>query len=166
MTIVDAGLLFILLPAAVRGAWRGFFRESFALLGLLAGLYLACSATTSIALEIQAKFGLQGTTDEPLRGVVFVGLFLGASVVGSLIGFALERAFGGVVSGTVSRMAGSVVGAAKAGMVSAILLLFLHLFVPGVYGIVQSSVLGRTFVVAASNVLRSTVVANKLAPRG
>jgi len=86
MTVVDAGLLLILVLFAFRGFWRGFLRETLGLAGLALAGVLVVRWSEPLAGMLVARAGLSPLT---ARLVSAVGLallvFLAVRVLGALI---------------------------------------------------------------------------------
>lgn len=114
MTPVDYILAAIVLVSVLFGAIRGFLRESIALLGWLVGLWLAWR----YASQLQPYLGgsLAGT---PLqiwvaRLVVLVGVVVVAWLLGSLLGYIVQRS--GLTLG-VDRILGGVFGLVRGAVI-------------------------------------------------
>lgn len=107
MTTVDYILIAIVLVSMLFGAIRGFLRESVALLGWLVGLWLAWR----YAPLLQPYLGgsLTGTDLQVwvARIILLLGAVLAAWVVGSLLGYLVQRS--GLTLG-VDRILGAVFG--------------------------------------------------------
>ena len=91
MTPVDYTLIAVVAISTLFGAIRGFLRESVALLGWLVGLWLAWR----YAPELQPYLGgaLKGTALQVwvARLILLVATVLGAWLVGSLLGYIVQR---------------------------------------------------------------------------
>jgi uncharacterized membrane protein required for colicin V production len=153
MQLLDVGLAGAVVVWALRGASRGFFREAFTSLGMLAGLYAAVISSQRLSALIAGHFMMPPAT-EVIEAAAFVGLFAGMTVIGGVVGFLLQLSIG---RGVLERVGGAIVSAARAAMVVAAALLFVQLFVPGADATVRASRVGRGLVGAASAVLRSAV---------
>ena len=91
MTTVDYALIAIVLISLLFGAIRGFLRESVALLGWLVGLWLAWR----YAPVVQPYLG-GSLTDTELqvwvaRMILLLAAVLAAWVIGSLLGYLVQR---------------------------------------------------------------------------
>ena len=120
MNGVDLALVGVLLVFALRGYWRGFFRESFGLLALLGGLAAAMRFTPAGAAMVEPYVSVPVVRD----GIAFVGIFVVTHAVVNVIGVLVDRLAG---AGLVGRLAGAAVGIGKGGTMLAFVLLFLHL---------------------------------------
>jgi uncharacterized membrane protein required for colicin V production len=157
MNGLDVALVLLLLLAALRGAWRGVFRETFGCAALVLGLAAALRG---------AEFGASWLTRYPMArdlspatlvGVAFVAVFLAASTALNLIGVAADQVFGRGALRIPSRIAGALFALAKSGAALALVLLFLHLFpiAPAVDQQITGSRLARPMVSAATAALRA-----------
>ena len=125
MNPVDVALMVLVGFFVLRGFWRGFFRESFGFLALVAGIFCALEFTGAVIGRLPEVGDLLGTTG-PM--VVFVGIFVLVHTVINLVGLLLDRIANSLLFRTVSRLTGGAFGAFKGAAVSAFVLLFLHLF--------------------------------------
>jgi membrane protein required for colicin V production len=158
MNRIDVALVVLLLLCAVRGFWRGFFRESFGFLGLIAGLAAALrfAAAVSAALS-EAVPGWGALPSAAQLGIAFVVTFIAVQTFFALFGFLLDRTVGSLAMQRISHVAGALFAVAKGGAILAFVLLFFHLFpvVPGVDEPIMESRLGRPLLTAASSVIRA-----------
>lgn len=156
MNSIDLALVCALTLAALRGWWRGFFRESFGVLALIGGVAAAFRLTPCGVLLIQDLTAAAAPL--PVQaGVSFVLIFFAVYGVVSLCGFVFERLFGASMGHFVSCAAGGLLGAVKGAAVLALFLLFVHLFplAPNLDARIMTSSVGRSLVNAAGNVIRT-----------
>jgi membrane protein required for colicin V production len=153
MNGVDLTLIVILGAFALRGYWRGFFRESFGVLALIAGMAAAQQFTASGEALVQGRVPLPPAAQ---AGVAFVGIFVAAHTVVNLIGVVLDRLGGASRLWGINRFAGAALGVAKGSVVLAVVLLFLHLLpvAPTADVHIMGSAVARPLVAVASDVLR------------
>ena len=153
MNGVDLALVFLLSISALRGYWRGFFRETFGLLALLGGIAVAIQFAAFGAGLLQQYFRIPPPID---AGVAFVVIFILLHSAVNLIGVLLDRLASALFLRGVNRFAGAVLGAGKGAAILGLLLLFLHLFplVPGLDQQVMDSTIGRPLVEAAGDAIR------------
>ena len=125
MNIVDPILLVLLSLFALRGYFKGLFRESFSLLGLIIGFMVAIRYDEPVALlwSDYWKFSLI-----VLRGLTFVGLFFAVYFTFSLAGWLLHRSAKFLFLQTVNRVGGIVLGVGKGAAVLALIIFFLASF--------------------------------------
>jgi uncharacterized membrane protein required for colicin V production len=158
MNRIDVALVVLLLLCAVRGFWRGVFRESFGFVGLIAGLVAALrfseAASTSLAGAIP---GWGALPDAARLGVAFVATFTVVQTFFSLFGYLLDRTVGSISMQRISHAAGALFAIAKGGAILAFLLLFFHLFpvVPSLDQPIMESRIGRPLLTAASSIIRA-----------
>ncbi len=153
MNGVDLALVILLAACALRGWWRGFFRECFGFLALIsaAAAALRLAGVGEVVLEPHLRL------PSPVRaGVAFVVVFVAVHAVVSVVGVLLDRLARTTPLGGVNSFAGALFGAGKAAVVLAFVLLFLHLFplISALDPPIMSSTLGRPLVAAAGNVIR------------
>jgi membrane protein required for colicin V production len=152
MNGVDLAIILALVAFALRGYGRGFFRESFGLVALIAGVAAALRFSTAGTIMLQERLPLPPVAQ---TGVVFVGIFVLGYTVVNLIGVLVDRLVAGSRPWVINRLAGTVLGVAKGSVVLAVGLLFLHLLplVPTADAHIMASAIGRPMVTAASDVL-------------
>jgi uncharacterized membrane protein required for colicin V production len=153
MNSVDLVLAFLLGVSALRGYWRGFFRESFGLLAVLGGAAAALQYSAWGTAIMEAYLRLP----PPLpAGLTFVALFVVVYALVNFTGFALDRLAAASMPHSLNGVAGAVLGAGKAATMLAFILLFVHLFplAPQLDGRIMESKIGRPLVSVAGNVIR------------
>ena len=153
MNGVDVALVVVLAACALRGWWRGFFRECFGLLALILGVAAALRFAAGGEAALQPHLRLPAPVG---AGVAFVAIFVIVHGLVNVVGVLLSRLTHTVVQGVINGVGGALLGAGKGAVVVAFLLLFLHLF-PVVSVLdphVMSSSIGRLLVGAASNAIR------------
>jgi len=153
MNRVDLALALLLAVCALRGYWRGLFRECFGLLALLAGVTAAFEFTALGSGWLQQYLRLP----TPLQtGASFVVIFVLVHTTVNLLGVLVDRLASALLLGGINGLAGAVLGASKGVAVLAFVLLFLHLFpiFPILDGDIMRSTIGRPLVTAASNLIR------------
>jgi len=153
MNAVDLVLIFLLLLWALRGYWRGFFRESFGLIALIGGIAMAIQFAALGAGLLQQRFRIPAPVD---AGIAFVAIFLVVHTLVNLLGVLFDRIAGALFLRGINRLAGAVFGAGKGAAILGLLLLFLHLFplVPELDAQIMHSTIGRPLVNAAGDAVR------------
>ena len=154
MTGVDVGLALILVVFAVSGYWRGFFRESFGVLALIAGVAAALQFAARGTVVLQEYASLPPVIQ---AGVAFVGIFVVVYASVNIVGFLLDRLAGASRLWVVNHCLGALLGIAKGGVMLSAALLFLHLLpvAPVADAHIMGSSIARSLVGAASDALRS-----------
>ena len=157
MNGIDVALVVLLLLAALRGSWRGFFRESLGFIALVGGLGAALRGAEPAAAWIGSIVPSGEFSGSALLGAAFVAVFLVVSTLLGLIGVACDQLFGRGRLQTISRVGGALFEPAKSAVVLAFVLLFFHLFplAPVVEQQIAGSRLAPPMVSAAGAVLRA-----------
>ena len=94
----------------VRGLFRGFVREAFAVLAWAGGLAISFLYAAELAPYVARELDVGPPFDRAIAGVA---IFLGAYVVIQLVGWILHRLVHAIFLGPVDRVAGLLLGAAK-----------------------------------------------------
>ena len=158
MNELDVALVVLLLLCALRGFWRGFFRESLGFAGLILALAAALRFCDAGAEFLAARVPAAAQLPPPGRvGVSFVVIFVIVQGTLNLLGLLLDRIVGSRAMYRASRIGGALFGAAKAGAVLAFVLLFLHVFpvVPRIEQRIVESRLAHSLVSIAGSVVRA-----------
>ena len=152
MNQVDALLLVLMAPFALRGYWRGFCRESLGLLGMLGGAWAAATGCVRVGAALAARHLVPPLAARP---VAFAAIFVGTIVAANLVGLTCDRLARALLLGGVNRAAGVVFGAAKGAAVLGFALLLAERLVssPAFAEEVAGSTLGRPLVQLAARVL-------------
>lgn len=153
MNGVDVVLVVLLAGCALRGWWRGFFRECFGLLALIVGIAAALRFTAGGEAALQPHLHLPAPVG---AGVTFVTIFVGVHGLINLLGVLLSRLTHTAALSALSGVGGALLGMGKGAVVLAFLLLFLHLFavVSALDPQLMGSRIGRPLVGAAGNAIR------------
>jgi membrane protein required for colicin V production len=158
MNKVDLVLVAVLALFALRGYWRGFFRESFGLLALLSGIAVALRFSSAAASLLEPYVGEPAVRE----AIAFIAIFVGTHGVVNLVGVLLDHLAGPTL---IARAAGVVVAIGKGAALSGVVLLFLHLFplVPSFDAELMQSRLAAPLVGVAGDVLRFGITAEAAA---
>ena len=154
MSPLDALLLILLVPFTVRGWWRGFCRESFALVGLLVGALAAAATGPDVARIIVERHLLPPLAALPMA---WATIFLVAWITAAVAGRLADRLARALLLGGVNRLAGALFGSLKgAALLGFGLLLAEHLVSsPAVTRVIAGSRLGRPLEQVAVGVVRT-----------
>src|SRR5437867_2011572 len=106
MNRIDLALLLVLGLAALRGWWRGFFRESFGILALVGGIMAAFRFTPN-GVQMLKSVTVSAAPLAVQAGAAFVLIFFAVYTTANLCGWVFERLFGGSALHVVSCVAGS-----------------------------------------------------------
>lgn len=153
MNGVDVALVVVLAGCALRGWWRGFFRECFGVVALVMGVAAALRLTAGGEAALQPHLHLPSQVG---AGVVFVAIFVSVHGVINVVGMLLSRLKHTTPPGVLNGIGGALLGVAKGTVVLAFLLLFLHLFplASGFDAQVTGSSIVRPLVSVAGNAIR------------
>ncbi len=153
MNGVDVALVVVLAGCALRGWWRGFFRECSGLVALILGVAAALRFTAGGEAALEPHVRLPAPIG---GGIAFVGIFVVVHGLINVVGVLLDRVMRTRALGGINAVGGAVFGVAKGAVVLAFLLLFLHLFpiVSAVDPQLMGSSIGRPLLAVASNALR------------
>jgi len=157
MNGIDVALVVLLLLCALRGTWRGLFREGFGFAALLLGLLAALRGADAGAAWLAAHTPASGLNSTALLGTAFVAIFLVVNALVSVVGVACDQLFGRGALRVPSRILGALFALGKGAAVLAFVLLFFHLFpvVPGIDQQISGSRIARPMVSAAGAALRA-----------
>lgn len=157
MNGIDVALVVLLMVLALRGSWRGIFREVFGFAALVIGLLAALRYADAGAGWLSGYSWAADLNGPALVGTGFVVIFLLVSALINLIGVACDQLFGRGALQVPSRAGGALFGLAKGAAVLAFVLLFLQLFpvVPGIDRQIAGSRIARPLVSAAGAALRA-----------
>lgn len=152
MNQVDALLLVLLVPFALRGYWRGFCRESLGLAGLVLGALAATAGGSAVAGVLVARHLLP-----PVAAVAaaYAGIFIAVNLASHGLGVLADRLVRAVFLGGLNRAAGAVFGLAKGAALLGFGLLLAERVVasPGFDDVVAHSRLGRPLTQLATSVV-------------
>lgn len=152
MTAVDALLVVLWIPFALRGFWRGLCREVFGLAGWLGGLFAAAASASLAAPHLVERTPVP----EPVApAVAFVAILFACVVGANLLGLVTGRLARALFLGGFNRVAGVVFGSAKGAAILGFGLLVLERLAPtsGLAEAVSTSTLGRPLTRFAAIVL-------------
>jgi uncharacterized membrane protein required for colicin V production len=154
MNKIDAALAVLVGLCALRGFWRGFSRECFGVVGVVAGVWAA------FRLSPWGADVLREYVEAPaamLDGAAFVILFVTVNAVTAIAAVLFGRKSSTGLRWGLASIGGAVVGGGKAAVVLSFLLLFLQLFpvVPALSTEIMDSAIGRPLVQVAGGLLRA-----------
>ena len=121
MNIVDWVLLILLSLFALRGYFKGLFRETFSLGGLLVGFVVAVRYNETAAAHAAAYWQASPLL---LKATAFVALFFVVYFLLNLLGWLLHRSARVLFLHTVNRCGGIVVGLGKGVAMAALVIFF------------------------------------------
>jgi membrane protein required for colicin V production len=149
---VDALLLVLLVPPALRGWWRGFCREGFGLAGVLGGALAAAAGAGPFAALLVAREALPPVVAFPAAAAA---IFLAVAAAATLAGALVDRLARALLLGGANRAAGAGFGALKGAAVLGFALLLADRLAPSpaLAHLIASSTLGPPLMQLASGVL-------------
>jgi len=119
---VDPVLVLILFLFALRGYFRGLFRESFSLLGLFLGFMAAIRYDDPVAALWKGYWKFSPAV---LKAVAFVVLFFVVYFVLNLVGLLLHHSAKFLFLQTINRLGGIALAVGKGSVLLALILLFI-----------------------------------------
>ena len=134
----DVAVYLVMFVAVIAGFHSGFLRSAVTILSYVAAMPLAVAVTPLIspALAGQSNAALNATLNAPLNApwarnsLLFFGIFLVIGVVlGALLRMAVNETVGSRI-GIPDRLAGSVLGAVRIGLVAVIMVLIFDRLIP------------------------------------
>lgn len=122
MNWIDLILLLVLFLFGLRGYFKGLFRETFTLGGLVVGFMIAVRYDEAVA-----AWAISYTDASPLvlKGASFVAIFFVVYFIFALIGWLLHWSAKVLFLQTVNRLGGIAVGLGKGAAATALIILFL-----------------------------------------
>jgi len=116
----------LLLYSTLRAAIRGFFREAFALGGLILGFLLACWFYHPLGAQLTGLI----TSLQLAQAAAFVLILVGIMLLASLIGSLLRRTASVIGLGFFDRLFGAVFGLIRGCILGTALLMAITAFLP------------------------------------
>jgi membrane protein required for colicin V production len=152
MNQVDALLVVLLVPFALRGYVRGFCRESVGLAGLVGGALAAAAGGSALSAALIARHLMPPLIAEI---VAFAGIFIAVNLLAYLLGLLVDRLARAVFLGGVNRVAGIAFGVAKGAAFLGFVLLVVQevVPVPAVVETIAKSRLGRPLTTLATDIV-------------
>ena len=154
MSPLDAILLILLVPFALRGWWRGLCRETLGLVGLSGGVLAAAAAGPTVAQRLLERHLVPPGAALP---IAWAAIFVGTFVVADLVGRIADRLARALLLGGVNRLAGAFFGSAKGAALLGFALLFAEhaLPSPALEQTIARSRLGRPLEQIAGSVIET-----------
>jgi membrane protein required for colicin V production len=119
---VDPILLVILFLFGLRGYFKGLFRESFSIVGLVVGFIVAVRYDDFVAASAALHWNLSPFI---LKGIAFVAIFFIVYFVFCLIGWVLHCSAKMLFLQTINHLGGIAIGLGKGAAITALIILFL-----------------------------------------
>ena len=121
MNWIDPILLLVLFLFGLRGYFKGLFRETFSIGGLVIGFMIAVRYDEAVAAWTASYWE---TSPLILKGTAFIAIFFAVYFVFALIGWALHWSANVLFLRTLNRLGGIAVGLGKGAAATALIVLF------------------------------------------
>ena len=121
MNWIDLILLVVLFLFGLRGYFKGLFRETFSLGGLIIGFMVAVRYDEAVAAWAGFYWSVSSIF---LKGVAFVLIFFFVYSIFAVAGWLLHRAAKVLFLQTINRLGGIAIGLGKGTAVAALIILF------------------------------------------
>jgi membrane protein required for colicin V production len=157
VNIADTVLVGVLCLFGLRGLFKGFFRETFSLLGLIAG-FMVGSRYDEPAAALLPAAAVGQLPPFVVKAISFVAVFLAVYLVFCLIGWLLHRTASFLLLQSLDRAGGFFVGAGKGVAVLGLLVFLLSSFPPlsePVISRIDQSYFARSFYRAVEQVVQA-----------
>jgi membrane protein required for colicin V production len=118
---IDLILLVVLFLFGLRGYFKGFFRETFSLGGLVIGFMVAVRYDAAVGAFAGLYWNVSSLI---LKGAAFVALFFVVYFVFAVAGWVLHRSAKMLFLQTINRLGGIAVGLGKGAAVMALIIFF------------------------------------------
>jgi uncharacterized membrane protein required for colicin V production len=118
---IDPSLLLVLFLFGLRGYFKGFFRETFSLGGLIIGFMVAVRYDESVAAWAGFSFKLSPFL---LKAIAFVAVFFVVYFIFTVVGWALHRSAKVLFLQTINHLGGIAVGLGKGTAIVALIIFF------------------------------------------
>ena len=121
MNWIDLILLVVLFLFGLRGYFKGLFRETFSLGGLVIGFMVAVRYDEAVAAWAGVYWNVSSIL---LKGVAFVVIFFVVYFIFAVVGWLLHRAAKVFFLQTINRLGGIAIGLGKGTAVAALIIFF------------------------------------------
>ncbi len=154
MNPVDLLLLGLFTLCAIRGYFRGLFREIIGMAGFVMGAVAAVLFSTSAAMELQRFADLGPAASEVVAAVT---IFVAVNLLAHLLAAMLDRLARVMFLTGVTRLAGAFIGLGKGAVLVGFLLFLVRSLapLPTVVEAIDHSRIGAPLADAAGNVFRA-----------
>ena len=135
MNLLDYVLLAILGYCLVRGIFRGLIKELSSIVGVLGGFYAAYTYYPLVAAHLTRWITNTGYLNTISFLLLFTVVYLLVSIAGAIIKYLMNIVF----LGWLDRLFGTLFGALKGGLITAVVILALTTFLPSNAALIQKS---------------------------
>jgi len=130
MNPLDWLLAALLAYSVLRATLRGFFRETFALVGLFLGFFLACWNYRSVALDLQALMPSLPLVPPLAQLLAFLLVLALTALAAALLGKLLSKTASALGLGLLDRLLGALFGVLRGTLLAFALLFAATAFLP------------------------------------
>lgn len=152
MNVFDLFVIVVIGYCLVRGIFRGLIKEVSAIVGVLAGFWIAYSYYPTVARPLGRWISDPAYLNILGFMILFCGVFILVSVVGVVIKYLLRVAF----LGWLDRICGAAFGLFKGVLITAVVLMALTAFLPKGTGLIRDSLLAPQVTRLSENLARVT----------
>jgi membrane protein required for colicin V production len=130
----DIVVLAVVGLSILRGIWKGLIRQVVGLVGVAAGYIMAMHFHATLAGRFLKGFS-------PVTGhiIAFLGIFIACIMAASIVGWMIGRAMNIVGLGILNRIGGALLGGAKGCLIVAVAVIMLIAFLPPDNGVFKGS---------------------------
>lgn len=139
MNLLDLFLASVIAYCLIRGVFRGLIKELSSIIGVLGGFYAAYSYYSLLSNHLSRWVGNSGYVNIISCLSIFLGVYLGISLLGSLIKYLMDIVF----LGWIDRFCGLFFGTLKGLLIAAVIIVPLTTFLPRNTAILKDSVIVR-----------------------
>ena len=130
MNLFDATVYIIAFVAVIAGFYSGFLRSAVTILAYVAAMPIAMGATSLLSPTLAGQSASLSHSPWARNSFLFFGIFLVIGVVlGSLLRMAVNETVGTQIS-IPDRLAGSLLGAVRIGLVAVVMVLIFDRLIP------------------------------------
>jgi len=150
---LDALLLILLVPFALRGYFRGFCRETLGIVGVFGGVLAAAALGPDLAQALLDERALPALAARP---IAWTAIFLATLLLAALVGRVADGLARALLLGGVNRVAGALFGCVKGAAVLGFALLLFEQVAPSTQlrNVIAGSRLGRPLEQIAGSVVQ------------
>ena len=159
MNLLDIVLATIIGFCLIRGIFRGLVKELSSIIGVIAGFYAAYSYYPLVADLLKRWISDSGYANILSCLILFVGVYIGISILGALIKYLMNIVF----LGWTDRICGLIFGTLKGVLIVSVIVVMLTAFLPKNAVMLKESIIVRhTMVISAAMVRVASVDMKKL----
>lgn len=139
MNLLDYIVIVLVAYCLVRGIFRGLIKELSSIVGVLGGGYAAYTYHPIAARWVAPWMSQVGYANIVGFLLIFIGVCIVVAIAATVIKYLMKI----VLLGWVDRIGGAVVGTAKGGLITLVILMMLTTFLPGNARLLRDSMAAR-----------------------